>query len=140
VIPEESTTPGLVEPVRMALEATNLGDLDAVMSFYAPDAVWEVIGLGAVLEGTTAIRGFLVDWMGAYDEFAIDIEEIVDLGNGVALTVLVQRGRPVGSTAHVRYRLAQLSTWVDGVVVKITGYSDVDEARAAAERLAEERA
>ena len=133
---EESTTPDLVELVRTALETTNLGDLDAVMSFYDPDAVWEVIGLGAVLEGAAAIRAFLEDWMGAYDEFAIDIEEILDLGNGVAFTVIVQRGRPVDSTAHVRYRLAQLSTWADGVVVQITGYNDIDEARVAAERLA----
>jgi ketosteroid isomerase-like protein len=138
-MPEGSTTPELVELVRMALEATNLGDLDAAMKFYAPDAVWEVIALGAVFEGAAAIRAFLDDWIGAYDEFAIDIEEILDLGSGVALTVLVQRGRPVDSTAHVHYRLAQVSTWIDGVVVKITGYNDIDEARAAAERLAPQR-
>ena len=36
------------------------------------------------------------------DEFEIDAEEIVDLGNGVTLGVLTMDGRPVGSTGHVR--------------------------------------
>ena len=36
---EESTTPDLVELARHPFEAANRSDLDAVMSFYAPDAV-----------------------------------------------------------------------------------------------------
>jgi hypothetical protein len=57
----------------------------------------------------------------------------------VTFPVIIQKGRPVGSTAHVRYRIAQVNTWVDGMIVRSTGYNDIDEARAAAERLAEER-
>ncbi len=137
---EECDTPNLVELARAAYDAMNRGDLDEVMRFYAPDAVWEVIPLGVVLEGAGAIRTFLADWMSTYDEFAVDLEEILDLGDGVTLSVLVQRGRPSGSTAHVRYRLAQLATWVEGIVVRISGYNDIDEARVAAQRLAQERA
>jgi hypothetical protein len=29
--------------------------------------------------------------------------------------------------------------WEDGLIVRVTNYTDIDEARAAAERLAEER-
>jgi len=39
VVPEESTTPDLVELVRRLDEAANRLDFDAAMSFYAPDAV-----------------------------------------------------------------------------------------------------
>ena len=35
---EESTTPDLVELTRLAFEAVNQRDIDAVMSFFAPDA------------------------------------------------------------------------------------------------------
>src|SRR5690242_19280992 len=38
---EESTTPDLVELTRLAFEAENQRDIDAVMSFFAPDAVYE---------------------------------------------------------------------------------------------------
>jgi hypothetical protein len=36
-------------------------------------------------------------------------------------------------------RSAQVFTWVDGPMVMVDAYTDIDEGRAAAERLAEER-
>jgi hypothetical protein len=70
---EESTTPGLVEMMRLAFEATNRGDLDSAVSIYAPDAVWDasVNGLG-VFEGPEAIRGFMEDWQGTYEDYVIE--------------------------------------------------------------------
>ena len=48
-------------------------DLDAsCLSFYAPDAVFEVTALGTSFEGVAAIRGFFEDWIGSYDEFEIE--------------------------------------------------------------------
>jgi len=138
-MPKESTSPDLVEPMRHYADAANRHDSDALMGFYGPDAVCEVMALGTSFEGVDAIRGFLEDWIGSYEEFEVGVEEILDLGNGVALAVYVMGGRPVGSTGHVRYRIAQVSTWADGVVARVTGYNDIDEARAAAERLVEER-
>jgi hypothetical protein len=61
------------------------------------------------------------------------------VGNGVTLSVIVQEGRPVGSTAHVQMRFAGVTTWVDGLIERNTNYTDIDEGRAAAGRLAEER-
>src|ERR1035441_10706662 len=43
-MPEESTTPDLLDVLRRAIEAANSRDLDALTSFYAPDAVWDVAG------------------------------------------------------------------------------------------------
>jgi len=48
-------------------------------------------------------------------------------------------GRPVGSTGWVELRLAIVAVWEEGLIVRGTTYDDPDEARAAAERLAEER-
>jgi hypothetical protein len=76
----------------------------------------------------------------AYEEFEVELQEILDLGNGVAFAVVVQRGRPVGSTGRVQLRYATTSIWVDGVIARQTNHSDSDEARASAARLAEERA
>ena len=52
------------------------------MSFYAPDAVWEAIGMGTTFQGVAAIRGRYEDWIGAYESYEIETEEVVDLGNG----------------------------------------------------------
>jgi len=73
------------------------------------------------------------------EDFETEPEEQLDLGNGVGFTVAIQKGRPVGSSGEVRLRYALVSVWVDGLVVRVTNYADIDEGRAAAERLAQER-
>jgi hypothetical protein len=57
-MPDESTTPDLVELVHRAFEAGGRRDIGALMSFYAPDAVCDMspIGLG-VYQNPRAIRG-----------------------------------------------------------------------------------
>jgi ketosteroid isomerase-like protein len=66
---EESTTPDLVEFSRRSSEAVNSGDLDAMVSVFAPDAVWGLspVGMGT-FAGRAAIRGFAEDWLGAHEE------------------------------------------------------------------------
>jgi ketosteroid isomerase-like protein len=137
---EESTTPDLVERVRETVEVGGRRDLDALLPFYAPEAVWDMskVGMGE-FAGPAAIRGFFEDWFSSYEEMQWVAEEIRDLGNGVTLAVVVQTGRPVGSTSEVQVRSAAVSIWTDGLAEKVTHYQDIDEARAAAERLAEER-
>jgi len=39
-MPEEPTTPDLVELQKRLTAATNRGDVDAIVAFYAPDAVY----------------------------------------------------------------------------------------------------
>lgn len=134
---EESTTPDLVELVRRNIEAVNRGDLDAYVRSYAPDAIFQT-GVGR-FEGRDAMRGYLEDLWGSYDELVFALEELHDLGNGVAFCALVATGRLRGTSAEVHLRYAMVVTHVDGVLVRVTDYVNVDEAREAAERLAEER-
>ncbi len=135
---EESTTPDLVELVGRALEAANRLDLDAVMSSFAVDAVFEGRALGDIFEGQAAIRTFVEGWFGTYEELEYGLEEVRDLGNGVVFAVVVQNGRPAGSAGHVRQREGWVFFWVRGLIARLT-ISEVDEARAAGERLAQER-
>jgi ketosteroid isomerase-like protein len=134
---EESTTPDLVELVCRALEAANRLDLDAVMSSFAVDAVFEGRALGDIFEGQAAIRTFVEGWFGTYEELEYGLEEVRDLGNGVVFAVVVQNGRPAGSAGHVRQREGWVFVWVRGLIARLT-ISEVDEARAAAERLSQE--
>jgi ketosteroid isomerase-like protein len=137
---EESTTPN-VERTRRSFEAGNRRDIDAAMSAYGPDSVWDLspMGLGTY-EGLTAIRSFFEDWIGVYDQFEMEVEEIVDLGNGVVFFAVRQKARLVGSSGQLELPYAGFTLWVDGVAIRVTNYADADEARAAAERLAESRA
>jgi uncharacterized protein (TIGR02246 family) len=139
-VSEESTTPDLVELTRDALEAFASGDFDATLNLFGPDGVWDMSPLGmGTFEGRAAIRRLWEDWFGAYEEYESEVEECRDLGGGVVLAVVHQDARPTGSSGRVRQRPVFVSEWVDGVTSRTTVYYDIDEARAAAERVAEER-
>ena len=139
---EEATTPDLVERVRGFVEADSPEDLDAMLSFYAPDVVWEAVDLGTSFEGVAAIRGFLEEWLSGYGTYEIEAEEILDLGSGVVSAVTRQNGRPAGSTggALVQEAWIYLFVWVEDMVARVEVYRDIAEGRAAAKRLAEDRA
>ena len=67
-------------------------------------------------------------------------EEGQDLGNGVVFVVVCADAHPVGSSATVQERWAVTVMWAAGMIVRVTvSNGDADEARAVAERLAEER-
>jgi len=136
---ERSTTPDLVQRWRQAAEAAYGGDLDATMGIFAPDAVWEVQPLGINHTGVPAIRSFLEDWLGSYESYEDNQEEGLDLGNGVVFVVSRLDARPGGSQGTVQERWSFTVLWVSGMVTRVTGRNDIDEARAAAKRLAESR-
>jgi ketosteroid isomerase-like protein len=139
-MPEESTTPDPIELTRLAFEAVNRREIDAVMSFFAPDAVLDGRAAGGLYEGRTAIRGFLNDWFGSFAELRMEVEEFVVFADGVVLAVVNQEGRPIGVGGQVHQREGWAICWsADRLLVRLTTHTDIDEARAAAERLAVER-
>jgi ketosteroid isomerase-like protein len=137
---EESTTHDLLEELRRSLEAINRRDWDAAMAVYRPDAVWDnsAGGLG-IFEGRDAIRGFIEDWWAAYEDFEQRLERFCDLGSGVTFGVVLARARLPGTGGFIELRYAAVATWGDGLIRRNTLYTDLDQARAAAERLAQER-
>ena len=138
---EESRIPDLVELGERIREATVRRDLDAIMAFFTADAVWDASPMGiGTFEGQAAIRGFWEDWISSYEDFELQTVEAHDLGNGGSFGVAVQRGRLLGSSGQLELRYAAVNEWEDGKIARITNYTDIDEARAAAERLAQERA
>jgi ketosteroid isomerase-like protein len=146
---EESTPPDLVELTRCAIETAakwaadpdrSPEGLDAYLAVYGPDSVWDMSAGGmGVFKGPEAIRRFFEDWVGAYDDYQSELEQIDDFGGGVVFGVSHLRGRPQGTTGYVDLRFASVNEWDDGRIARVTNYLDVDEARAAAERLAKER-
>jgi ketosteroid isomerase-like protein len=140
-MPEESTTPDRVERTRLAFAAWNRGDLDETLKDFAPDAVWEAVPLGLTFDGIAAIRSFLEDWRSTYDEYEIQPHEIRDVSNDVVLTVVRQMVLPAGSTGPTRIAedWAFVFAWRGGRVVRAVAQQNIDEARAAAQRLAEAR-
>jgi hypothetical protein len=145
---DESTTPDLVELTSRMFEVpggtawSQAAVVDTFTAFFARDVVWESVGLGTTFRGLEASREFLGDWMARFGDYEIDIEEIVDFGNGVVFVKSGHAGRPIGSPAHVRLPrevLVNVFVWERGLITHVVSSGDTPEARAAAERLARGR-
>jgi ketosteroid isomerase-like protein len=133
---EECTTPDPAALVRKQVDALGRHDLDGVMRSVAENTVLD--GRAELVEGRAAIRGFLEEWWGAYEELDFELEEVSHLGGGVVFAVVSQDGRLVGGDGRIRQREGWVYVCVGGSIARLTT-SEVDEARAAAERLVEQR-
>jgi ketosteroid isomerase-like protein len=139
-VSQEPATQHLEEKVRRFIEEFVDGDFESAVTIYAPDAVQDMstTGLGT-FAGHHAIREFFEVWRGPYENLELELKEFHDLGNGVSLSVLAQRARLPGSSVFFSVRGGWVGVWRGGLIERNTVYQDLDQARADAERLAEER-
>ena len=126
-----------LELTRRSFEAAGSGNYDLMMSFYGRDSVFDMSdwGLG-VHSGEARIRTFFEQWIGAFAEFEMELEEARDLGSGVVFAVAVQSARDVRGLSHLQLRHAAIAVWEDGVAIRVTNYRDIDKARVLAEIIA----
>jgi ketosteroid isomerase-like protein len=139
VVSAAPATADLAGVIHQVVDAVKAGDFDTALGFYAVDAVYDGSPSGgAIYVGHAEIRDLFEAFRGAYEEYGVELE-VNELGGGVAFCVVALRGRLPGSTGWVQQRYATAEVWEDGLGQHVTNYTDIDAARAAAERLARER-
>jgi ketosteroid isomerase-like protein len=140
-VSEKPTAPDLAALMLLWVEAFNRCDFEAIAATCAPDAVWDasLLGLAGPFEGRNTIRRAWEDWSGTFETSRLVSEELRELGNSVTFAVAVEHSRPKGASRFLEARYALVVTWADGLIERMTTYTDIDQARGAAERLAEER-
>jgi ketosteroid isomerase-like protein len=132
--------PNPAELALLQVDAANRRDFDAMLPYAAANFVYDTTPSGfGVYEGMAAVRQFVEGYWSTFDELSFELEEFVDLGNGVTFAVNRQRALPSGSSAPVQAREAHVTEWKDGRAVRTTVYIDVAQARDAGERLAASR-
>ena len=95
------------------------------------------MGIGLFV-GVAAIRSFQNDLLATFEELTGEMVEIVDMATESSMaSVLRVAALPVAMVGTSG--LAQPATRGGWFVVRVEAYLDLDEARAAAERLAQER-
>jgi ketosteroid isomerase-like protein len=134
---EDSATLGPVELTHRIYASLNRRDFDAIMGLLGPGCVldaspWD-LGTHA---GPKAIRRFIEDFLEDLHEYGVEVEEMQDLGNGVICVVQVAH-RAAATHSYVEVQSAPVFVWADGLIARVTLYTDSDEAHAAGERLAE---
>jgi ketosteroid isomerase-like protein len=96
-----------VEVVRRMYEAFHRGDFDGALAYFDPQAEVDASvrvdeGIG---HGRDAVATMVARWVGAWDDWREEIEEMHDLGTSVVV-VSMQRGRAKGSGIEVKTRYA----------------------------------
>jgi ketosteroid isomerase-like protein len=102
----------------------------------APDFVWDMSTFHnwperqtyAGIEGT---REFLSDWVSAWEDWRLEVRELIDAGDDV-VAIVHQSGRSKTTGLEVDMDFAQVWTIKDGLQTRMRMYSDTDEARRAA--------
>lgn len=95
---------------------------------------WDYVGAfpeSATYRGPDAVRAFFGEWAGAFDDFAVEAEEVTGAGDHVVVRMR-QSGRGKETGAAVENRVWQVFTFRGGKIVHCRGYSTEAEAFEAA--------
>jgi ketosteroid isomerase-like protein len=122
-----------VELIQRMYDAFRRGDAGGALAYFDPDVEVDATirvdeGVG---RGRDAVQAMVARWVGAWDEWREDLEEIRDLDSHV-LVVSTQRGRAKGSGIELGTRYAVLYEIRDSKITRMTLYSDPAQAVEAA--------
>ena len=128
---------GNVEIVRRMYEAFDRQDAATALAAFDPDVVMDASHRvdGRVGRGVKEMTTILAEWLGAWEDFSDDIEEVRDFGDRV-LVISTQRGRGKGSSIEWENRFGMVYELRNGRIVRWTVYDDLSKALEAA-RLSE---
>src|SRR3954452_25347612 len=115
-----------VEIVRRSLDAFLRGDFNGAMRVFHPEIAFDVTHTmpdGQVYMGHDGFRTGLRRWLGAWDEYALEVDEYVDAGDSVVI-FLRESGRGKGSGMSTEQSVAAVWTLHDSEVVRVTPFLD----------------
>jgi ketosteroid isomerase-like protein len=123
-----------VEIVRRMYDAFHRGDADGALAHFDSNVVVDASKArpdGGRGQGREQLNVIVAAWMGTWDEWREEIEEMRDLGSQV-LVLSVQHGRGKGSGVEVEARYALLYDVHGGKITRLDMYGEPAEALEAA--------
>ncbi len=103
---------------------------------FAPDFVWDMSTFRGWLErpaydGFEAAREFVGDWVGVWDDWEVELEEVRDADDRVVV-VACQHGRAAKTGVPLEMRYGQVWTFRGEQLIRTENYADPAEALEAA--------
>jgi ketosteroid isomerase-like protein len=113
-----------VEVVREHIEAYRRQDVSVALSLMDAHAVLDMSRVDGSdpSHGHDAIDEAVTRYVGAFEDYAYEVERLTDLGSGAILAVVTETGRGKGSGAPVNRSYANLYTVIDGKIARITQF------------------
>ena len=98
----------------------------------APEFVWDMSTFHGwperqTYQGVEGTREFLADWVGAWEDWRLEVRDLVDAGDDV-VAIVHQSGRSKATGLEVEMDFAMVWTMEDGKQTRMRMYADPDEA------------
>jgi ketosteroid isomerase-like protein len=121
-----------VETIRAAIEAFNRGDFEGLAAFAHEDIeVDDPERTGKTWHAHDGYREFLAEWLEAFDEYRVEVEEIEANGD-IYYVRFTQRGRGVGSGIEFALPLQYVLTFRGEKIARTQVFTPSEDARRAA--------
>jgi uncharacterized protein len=129
--PGDPSTTGVVREIYETLPALQRGD--PLPDLFASDIEWDTSAAptGTAGRGIEEAVADMTGMLEAFTDYEIEIERLVDAGEGVVVGVIRNRGRGAASGVPIEGRRAHVWRIRDGRAVAMRLYLDPDEALAA---------
>ena len=121
-----------MKQVHAGLQAFNRRDLEAATARFHPEIEWiagaDLVPDAAVYHGREGVMEFWRTWFETMENFRLEVEETLDLGDGRVLLVTRASGSGKDSGVPVEARFAQVWEIRDGLAVRAQMYASREAA------------
>jgi ketosteroid isomerase-like protein len=120
-----------VELVRLGFEAVARGDLALMEEFTESDAVMvqpPEVPDAKSYEGRGAIREAMQDWPTQWEDFRMDLVELIDAGDDVVVSVTRHRGRGRESGIEMDFEVFYVHRLRDGRLARLEMFFSREQA------------
>ena len=124
-----------VEIVRRSYEAFMEGNAEAALAAYSPDTEWDDTRFrpeGKVHRGRDELTQVVRAWSGAWTDYSIKLERVLDAGDDRVVVIWEERGTGKGSGLQVSTQVAAVVALDRSRIAHSIIYSDPAEALEAA--------
>ena len=118
-----------IEVVREMWDAFARGDAAATLEAFHPDVEWDGRNIpdGVLGRGRQTVLDHAVHWASIWDDWTVEVEELVPVTPDTVIAYTRERGRSEGGVL-MDERHAEVYVVRDGMIIRRVGFSDPAEA------------
>ena len=125
-----------VEVVRASFEAFRAGDYAKALEAFDPEVEYDLTHFpeGRIYHGHEGVREAFRTWMGAFEDYRQELEELIDAGDDRVIAIVREMGRGKGSGIDIERSTVGVWTLRDGRAIRIQFFDTKEDALRAAGR------